>query len=61
MNRLLSRVHFLWSGIDLVKCPIFQACESLDRMEDFHHHCVDFTVLPWLMWNSVYYRGASAE
>jgi len=52
LNRLLSRLHFALTGVHLVKCPIFQVNEPLDRMEEFHHHCVDFVVLHWLMWNS---------
>jgi SAM-dependent methyltransferase len=52
LHRLISRIHFALTGVHLVKCPIFQVSEPLDRMEEFHHHCVDFVVLHWLMWNS---------
>lgn len=52
IHRLISRLHFAVTGVHLVKCPIFQVSEPLERMEEFHHHCVDFVVLHWLLWNS---------
>jgi 2-polyprenyl-3-methyl-5-hydroxy-6-metoxy-1,4-benzoquinol methylase len=50
LHRLLSRIHFAISGVHLTKCPGLQTTQPLDRMEETHHHCVDFVVLHWLLW-----------
>lgn len=52
IHRLVSRIHFAVSGVHLVKSPIPQSTDPLDRMEEFHHRCADFTILHWLLWNN---------
>ena len=52
VHRLLSRIHFALSGVHLIKAPVITSSSPLDRMEEFHHHCVDFVLLHWLLWQS---------
>lgn len=52
LHRLISRVHFAFSGVHLVKerRPSFKV--PLERMGEFHVRCPDFPLLHWLMWQS---------
>jgi SAM-dependent methyltransferase len=50
LHRLLSRINFALSGVHLTKQKVVPWDAPLGQMEEFHHRCVDFPLLHWLMW-----------
>jgi SAM-dependent methyltransferase len=52
LHRIVSRVNFALSGVHLTKQALIPWTYPLGRMEEFHHRCVDFPLLHWLLWNS---------
>lgn len=52
LHRLLSRIHFALTGVHLTKERALPYSLPLQRMEEFHHHCADFPIVHWLMWQS---------
>jgi SAM-dependent methyltransferase len=55
LNRLVSRLCFLLSGVHLMRAPMPQGSTPLAQMEEFHHRCVDFPVLHWMLWQNGLY------
>ncbi|MCA9279005.1 MAG: class I SAM-dependent methyltransferase [Phycisphaeraceae bacterium] len=52
VHRLSSRLRFLLSGIPDMKREPVPADVPLNRMEEYHHRCVDFPTLHYLLWRS---------
>jgi SAM-dependent methyltransferase len=50
LHRILSRFNFALSGIHLTKQALIPWTYGPQRMEEFHHRCVDFPLLHWLLW-----------
>jgi SAM-dependent methyltransferase len=50
IQRLLSRISFLLSGIHLTGQALIPWNYGPQRMEEFHHRCIDFPVYHWLLW-----------
>jgi SAM-dependent methyltransferase len=50
VHRILSRINFALSGVHLTKQALVPWTAPLERMEEFHHRCVDFPLLHWLLW-----------
>lgn len=52
LQRLTSRAQFALSGVHGLKRRLIPPSTPLARMEEFHCHPVDFTLLHYLMWRS---------
>jgi len=52
LHRLISRIHFALSGVHLNKRGLIPWTCRAAQMEEYHHHCVDFPLLHWLLWVS---------
>ncbi|HEX8524503.1 MAG TPA: class I SAM-dependent methyltransferase, partial [Tepidisphaeraceae bacterium] len=52
MHRLMSRFHYFLSGVDLLKVRTIPHSVPIEKMEEFHHHCVEFPILHWLLWQT---------
>jgi len=52
VHRILSRFSFALSGMHLSKQEPVPWTYELSRMEEFHHRCVEFPLLHWLLWKS---------
>lgn len=52
LHRLVSRFAFALSGIHANKRGLIPWSCELGRMEEYHHHCVDFPLLHWLLWGA---------
>ena len=52
INRVISRLSFLLTGIHLVKNPMPDYKAPLARKGEFHIRCVDFSFFHWAMWVS---------
>ena len=51
IQRLLSRLSFLLSGVHLVGQALILWNYEPQRMEEFHHRCIDFPLYHWLLWS----------
>ncbi|MEM8781485.1 MAG: class I SAM-dependent methyltransferase [Planctomycetota bacterium] len=52
LHRLPSRLAFFLTGTHLMKHRLITESVALSRMEEFHHRCVDFPLLHWLIWQN---------
>jgi 2-polyprenyl-3-methyl-5-hydroxy-6-metoxy-1,4-benzoquinol methylase len=52
IHRILSRINFALSGIHLTKQSLIPWTYGPERMEEFHHRCVDFPLMHWLLWTA---------
>lgn len=50
LHRLVSRICFALSGVHLNKRGLIPWTVGPERMEEYHHRCVDFPLLHWLLW-----------
>jgi SAM-dependent methyltransferase len=52
LNRLRSRLSYFLSGIHGRKQDLIPWTTDIRTMEEWHHRCVDFPHLHWLLWRS---------
>ncbi|MBL0928076.1 MAG: class I SAM-dependent methyltransferase [Phycisphaerales bacterium] len=50
LHRILSRLHFFLSGHHLTKRELIPYSEPRTVMEEYHHRCIDFPLVHWLLW-----------
>ncbi len=49
-SRLTSRIHHLLSGLLETRRQLIPWDEPIDKMYAYHHRCVEFPHLHWLLW-----------
>lgn len=50
LHRIVSRFCFALSGVHLNKRGLIPWTSRWDQLEEYHHRCVDFPLLHWMLW-----------